>query len=57
MTGLFRSLSITKLRWSETKHLKISTPDDIFFICLIIIKPCTLKQLEKIHQKLKLKFS
>ena len=42
------------LRWSETKKLKISIPDNIFFLYLIIIKLCTLKQLENIHQKLKL---
>ena len=45
------------LRWSETKNLKISNPDNIFFFYLIIIKLCTLKHLENIHQKLKLKFS
>ena len=46
-----------RLRWSETKNLKISIPDNIFFLYLIIIKPCTLKYLENIHQKPKLKFS
>ena len=47
------------LRWSETKKLKISVPDNIFFLYLIMIKLCTLKQLENIHQKLKqlIKFS
>ena len=50
-------IHILSLRWSETKNLKISTPDNIFFLYLIIIKLCTLKQLEDIHQKLKLKFS
>ena len=45
------------LRWSETKKMKISIPDNIFFFYLIIIKLCTLKQLENIHQKLKLIFS
>ena len=45
------------LRWSETKNLKISIPDNIFFLYLIIIKLCTLKQLENIRQKLKLIFS
>ena len=44
------------LRWSETKNLKISIPDDIFLFSLIIIKLRTLKQLENVHQKLKLKF-
>ena len=44
------------LRWSETKNLKISIPDNIFFLSVIIIKLCTLKQLENVHQKLKLKF-
>ena len=42
-----------KLRWSETNNLKISNPDNIFFLYLIMIKLCTLKQLENIHQKLK----
>ena len=42
------------LRWSETKKLKISIPDNIFFLYLVIIKFFTLKQLENIHQKLKL---
>ena len=52
------SLKVEKpLRWSETKNLKISNPDNIFFFYLIIIKLCNLKQLENIHQKLKLKFS
>ena len=45
-----------RLRWSETKKLKISIPDNIFFLYLIIIKLCTLKQLENIHEKLKLIF-
>ena len=45
------------LRWSETKKLKISVPHNIFFLYLIIIKLCILKQLENIHQKLKLEFS
>ena len=44
------------LRWSETKNLKISIPDNIFLLSLIIIKLWTLKQLENVHQKLKLKF-
>ena len=44
------------LRLSETKQLKFSTADNIFFLYLIVIKLCTLKQLENIHQKLKLKF-
>ena len=48
---------LTLLRWSETKKLKISIPDNIFFLYLIIIKLCTLKQLKNIHQKLKLIFS
>ena len=30
--------------------------DNIFFLSVIIIKLCTLKQLENVHQKLKLKF-
>ena len=51
------SLVKRKLRWSETKNLKISIPDNIFFLYLIMIKHCTLKQHENIHQKLKLKFS
>ena len=46
----------TSLRWSETKNLKISIPDTIFLFSLIIIKLCTLKQLENVHQKLELKF-
>ena len=50
-------ISYNSLRWSETKNLKISNPDNIFFLYLIIIKLCTLKHLENIHQKLKLKFS
>ena len=50
-------ISALRLRWSETKNLKISNPDNIFFLYLIIIKLCTLKQLENIHQKLRLKFS
>ena len=41
-------------RWSETEKLKISVPDNTFFLNLITIKLCTL---ENIHQKLKLKFS
>ena len=45
------------LRWSETKKLKISIPDNICFFCLIIIKLCTFKQIENVHRKLKLKFS
>ena len=45
------------LRWSETKNLKISNPDNIFFLYQIMIKLCTLKHLENINQKLKLKFS
>ena len=45
------------LRWSETKKLKTSIPDNIFFLYLIIVKLCTFKQLENIHQKLKLIFS
>ena len=44
------------LWWSETKHLKISTPDDISLLYPQIVKLCTLKQLENIHQKWKLKF-
>ena len=48
---------IFQLRWSETKKLKISIRDNIFFLYLIIIKLYTLKQLENTHQKLKLKFS
>ena len=51
------SRSHSHLRWSETKNLKISIPDNMFFIHLIIIKLCTLKQLENMHQKLKLEFS
>ena len=43
----------TKLRWSETKNLKISIPDNTFFLYVITIKLCTLKQLENIHQKSK----
>ena len=46
-----------RLRWSETKKLKISIPDNIFFLYLIIIKLCTLKHLKNIHLKLKLIFS
>ena len=46
------------LRWSETKkYMKISISDNIFLFYLIIIKLCTFKQLENIHQKLKLIFS
>ena len=41
----------------RNKKLKISIPDNIFILYLIIIKLCTLKQLENIHQKLKLIFS
>ena len=54
-----RSLCSLKstLRWSETKNLKNSIPDNTFFLYLIIMKLCTLKQLENIHQKLKLEFS
>ena len=48
---------ILGLRWSETKKLKILIPDNIFLLHLIIIKLFTLKQLENIHQKLKLIFS
>ena len=44
------------LRWSETKNVKFSIPGNIFFLSRTIIKLCTLKQLENIHQKLKLKF-
>ena len=47
-------LTCPTLRWSETKNLKISIPDNIFFLSLIIIKLCTLKQLANVHQKLKL---
>ena len=60
LRNVFCSLSYFKtwsLRWSETKNLKISNPDNIFFLYLIMIKPSTLKQLENIHQKLKLTFS
>ena len=42
--------SLTLLRWSETEKLKILIPDNIFFLYLIIIKLCTLKHLEHIHQ-------
>ena len=52
-----KTLKTRILRWSETKKLEISIPDNIFSFYLIIIKLCTLKQLENIHQKLKLKFS
>ena len=45
------------LRWSETKNLKISNPDNTFFLYQIMIKLCTLKHLKNINQKLKLKFS
>ena len=55
-SGILRRYLI-HLRWLETKKLKISTPDNILFLYLIIIKLCTLKQLENIHQKLKLIFS
>ena len=41
----------------RSKKVKISIRDDIIFLYLIIIKLCTLKQLESVHQKLKLKFS
>ena len=34
------------LRWSETKKLKISISDNIFFLYLIIIKHCNLRELE-----------
>ena len=43
------------LRWSEAKKSKISIPDNVFFLYLIIIKLCTLKQLENIHQKIEIK--
>ena len=56
-TTFLGHLVLMNLRWSETKNLKISIPDNIFFLYLIIIKLCTLKQVENIHQKLKLKFS
>ena len=52
----YNGLKLSELRWSETKNLKISYPDNISFLYLIMIKLCTLKQLENIHQKLKLKF-
>ena len=42
------------LKVVRNKKVKILIPDNIFFLYLIIIKPCTLKQLENIHQKLKL---
>ena len=40
-----KTFSVPKwdLRWSETKKLKISIPDKIFFLYLIIIKLCTLR--------------
>ena len=41
----------------RNKQLKISIPDHIFSLHLIIINHCTPKQLENIHQKLQLKFS
>ena len=47
----------TPLGGQKQKISKISTPDNIFFLYLITIKLCTLKQLENIYQKLKLKFS
>ena len=55
--GINNYTVIKLLRWSETKKLKISIPSNIFFLYLIIIKPCILKQLENIHQNLKLIFS
>ena len=45
------------LRLSETKKIENSVSDNTFFVYLIMIKLCTLKQLENIHQKLKVKFS
>ena len=45
-------LSLNVSRWSETKNLKISNSDNIFFLYLIMIKLCTFKELENIHQKL-----
>ena len=38
-----KALDKTELRWSETKKLKISIPDNIFFLYLIMIKLCILK--------------
>ena len=46
-----------RLKVVRNKKLKILIPDNIFFLYLIIIKLCTLKRLENIHQKLKIKFS
>ena len=41
-----------RLRWSETKNLKLAIPDNIFFLSLIIIKLCTLKYSPKIEIKI-----
>ena len=55
--GQLSQQNASLLRWSETKNLKISNLDNIFFLYLIMIKLCTIEHLKNIHQKLKLKSS
>ena len=58
MLGIFQTITKNMLIFKavRNKKLKISIPDNIFFLYLIMIKLCTFKQLENIHQNLKLIF-